>query len=324
MNDFILNFLKSKGKNFTSIQQVNFAVIGRKNSGITFHRFKNQEIYKNATYFDENCDVSELLNFDVVAYNRIACNNQNLNKLLKNNNIMLIVDIDDYWKLPLSHHLRPIYIKINDEIEKNIATADLVTTTSEYLKNKLEDFNKNIFILNNRIILPLDFKKTPQINGRVRFGVVPGSHHLDDIKIIRFPYDTDISFCGFQGNKESFEIEKHLTKNYTTVSRKYKEYLLRGYYNEKIEKKFVNENYHRYWVKSPEEYIYLYENIDVLLAPLKKNEFNKCKSNLKQLEAEATGTEIIATDIVPYKSVKNKIDNLFWFDTINRIKKNGL
>ena len=43
-----------------------------------------------------------------------------------------------------------------------------------------------------------------------------------------------------------------------------------------------------------------YQNIDVLLAPLKDTEFNKMKSELKEIECGFTRTALIAENLGPY------------------------
>lgn len=43
-------------------------------------------------------------------------------------------------------------------------------------------------------------------------------------------------------------------------------------------------------------------NLDIALAPLEDNDFNRCKSNLRVLEYAAAGFPVIASDITPYRS----------------------
>ena len=49
------------------------------------------------------------------------------------------------------------------------------------------------------------------------------------------------------------------------------------------------------------EYINLYNHLDVLLAPLEDNEFNKAKSGLKLMESSVKSTIVISNDIYKEK-----------------------
>ena len=67
-----------------------------------------------------------------------------------------------------------------------------------------------------------------------------------------------------------------------------------------VDDPFVNEKYRRMWTRDITQYATHYQNVDVLLAPLKENEFNKMKSQLKVIEAGFTDTAIIAQNFGAY------------------------
>jgi hypothetical protein len=50
----------------------------------------------------------------------------------------------------------------------------------------------------------------------------------------------------------------------------------------------------------PNEYGAMYQAFDVALAPLVPSEFNRCKSNLKMVEAGFAGCALIISDVAPY------------------------
>ena len=54
------------------------------------------------------------------------------------------------------------------------------------------------------------------------------------------------------------------------------------------------------WTRDISKYATHYENVDVLLCPLKENEFNKVKSELKFVEAGFTNTAVIAQNFGAY------------------------
>jgi len=108
-----------------------------------------------------------------------------------------------------------------------------------------------------------------------------------------------------------YEYEKAVfTDEYKLLSDK-------GYYNHLME--FVNEPYPntidqpyvRNWTLPVATYATRYNDIDISLAPLADNTFNRMKSNLKQIEAFSRKIAIICSDIPPYnvhgKHMKNCI-----------------
>lgn len=102
--------------------------------------------------------------------------------------------------------------------------------------------------------------------------------------------------------------------------------------------KFTKEKYHddsnvpyvRRWTAKPNEYAYMLDETDILLAPLVDNKFNNLKSNIKQVEASSRKIPIICSDVVPYnvegvdghncfliKSTKN--EQRTWFRAIKKL-----
>lgn len=284
---------------------------------ICYHRFRMQPIYQGATYFRSLDNLEQLKDFNAIAFNRfISLDNTRILEYCKANNITVIMDLDDYFILPQKHPLYKLYKdKLQAVVMKHLQIADIITTPSEYLAGLLN--LDNVYLLPN-IVPKQKFVKTP--SEKPRFGFVCGKYHKHDIQLVKFPKDTSITLAGFNNSKEWVEIERYLTKDYTTVSKDYKKYLLQ--YTD-TPYKGTSENYKRIWAKPLETYLEAYKEIDILLAPLVDNTFNRCKSNLKQLEAEATNTDIIATDIQPYKTVKNKVTKpKDWYNIIKEYERN--
>jgi hypothetical protein len=76
-------------------------------------------------------------------------------------------------------------------------------------------------------------------------------------------------------------------------------------------------------------YALAYNLFDVSLAPLENNLFNRCKSELKMIEAGVMGKVIIVSNIYPYTNLitkKNCIavsDNkMGWYDGMKKLIKN--
>jgi glycosyltransferase involved in cell wall biosynthesis len=57
----------------------------------------------------------------------------------------------------------------------------------------------------------------------------------------------------------------------------------------------------RYWTRDIKHYATHYNNVDVLLVPLKECQFNKMKSQLKVIEAGFMDCAIIAQNFGPYQ-----------------------
>ncbi len=96
-----------------------------------------------------------------------------------------------------------------------------------------------------------------------------------------------------------YEYEKIFTDNYNTISPRYKEHLMRFVTEEYDD--IANESYRRVWTKPINSYASNYNLFDVSLAPIEQNIFNKCKSELKIIEAGFHKKAIIASDFGPYQ-----------------------
>ena len=258
--------------------------------------------------------------------------------------VKVVLDLDDHWKLDQSH---PSYMSnrrlgINKIIASNIKKADYVTTTTELFADEIKKVNKQVKVLPNAID-PDDerFKVTKTQSDRLRFGFVMGSSHENDLKLMDgfvklLSKDTlekiQIVLCGFDTrgrmgfidqntgtityrNIEPSEsvwarYETMVTDNYSIVNPAYKQFLLT--YAQNTDWPDTNDVYRRCWTKDIDHYFQHYENVDVLLVPLVKNEFNKMKSPLKIIECGFSDTAIIASDFGPYQ-----------IDLVNAIERGG-
>lgn len=259
-----------------------------------------------------------------------------------------IIDIDDNFKLGPDH---PLFITAQRErwaeiIVNHLRNSDCVTTTTPLFANLLKKYNKNVVVLPNSIDKNMpQFKQTKNKSDRIRIGLVCGSTHMKDIELMtgigKLPKDVldkiQISLCGFDTrgqittyNKDTGQTtrrdirpeesvwaryEEFLTNNYKTVSEDHKNFL-KMFVN--VEDPFKNEPYVRYWTKDISEYAKHYENVDVLLAPLKENDFNYVKSQLKAIECGFTDTAIIASAFGPYT-----IDLVPYIEKGGNINPNG-
>lgn len=250
--------------------------------------------------------------------------------LIKFLGIPVIVDVDDNYKLGNDH---PMSITAKKEqwhipIENHLKKADYVTTTTPIFANVLKKLNKNVMVFPNAID-PLEKQyavpKTESTNGKLRVGVICGSSHLKDLELLgnlATQVDRDavqIVLCGFdtRGTRTIYhqdgtvetrkiepqesvwcEYEKILTNNYGTISAEHKDFLMK--YMEYTDDPFIDEPYRRMWTRDISEYATHYANVDVLIAPLKENDFNVVKSELKEIECGFTHTAFIAQKFGAY------------------------
>ena len=327
------------------MEKINVLVLPSDQSGVGKYRsvdphVKLQNMYPDEFHVDIDYqpnvnDLNYFKKYQIVHFHR--CIGQDYEKsvelinTLKQQGVVVIGDIDDYW-LPTKEH--PIYHlivtnKINERILKNLKACSFVTTTTEIFANEIRKFNKNVIVLPNAID-PQD----PQYNektlpsDKVRVGWLGGSSHLHDIKLLDgmvsklSPIQEKIQYhlCGFDTrgvvteiNKQNGEkvqrpikpeetvwvrYEEIFTNNYKIVSPKYKEFL-----NKFDDQEFFGlekENYVRIWTRPVTSYAKNYSKFDISLAPIKNHVFNRMKSQLKVIEAGFYKKAIIASNVGPY------------------------
>lgn len=270
----------------------------------------------------------------------------------KNNNIVTVLDVDDYWELNQfnSQFNNKPYVKLNKETANFLRIVDGVSTTTNLFANRIKKLNKNVKVFANGLNVNDDnYFTTKTKSDRIRFGFVMGSSHKHDMELVRgltnrLPKEIldKIQFvlCGFDlngtiiellPNGETrnrdmhpfetpwFEYEKLITDEYKKVSTDYMNHLFRFIPN--MEYPLVeNEIYKRCWTKPVDNYEYLehYKNVDVLLVPLQENEYNNCKSELKFIEAGVTNTAVVASNTGPYT-----IGSVNFFEKGGLINKEG-
>lgn len=254
--------------------------------------------------------------------------------MIKFLDIKVIIDVDDCPDLGNYHPMSLSAKKENwkGPILEHVRKADYVTTTTPIFAKWLSKYNKNVIVLPNAID-PNEKQyqphKNPRPGGRIRFGLICGSSHFHDIELLsgiarQIPRDKldkiQLVLCGFDtngtrtiyyydtGKVERRPIEPHesvwcryeeiLTDNYSIVSPEHKEFLLK--YEKNTDDPFENEPYRRFWTRNINQYASHYDNVDVILAPLKECEFNEMKSQLKVIEAGFMDTAIMAQDFGAY------------------------
>ena len=258
-------------------------------------------------------------------------NTPNLIKMLRQNGIIVIIDIDDYWLPTKEHPIHQLIFtnKIHEKIIANLKEASYVTTTTELFASEIKKFNPNVVVFPNAVD-PNDpqFNEPTQPSEKIRVGWLGGSSHLHDLKLMDGfvnklkPIQNKLQYylCGFdvrgvvtEINQETGEqkqrpirpdetvwarYEELFTDNYKIISEDYKSFLMKFEEKEFLESQ--NENYVRVWTRPVNSYAKNYSKFDISLAPIKNHMFNRMKSQLKVIEAGFYKKALIASQVGPY------------------------
>jgi glycosyltransferase involved in cell wall biosynthesis len=254
-------------------------------------------------------------------------------------NIVTVLDKDDYWDLPVNHirkyewEMRQMWYKT----ELSIAAADHIICTTDYLYDKIAELNQNITVIPNSINprMKMYEQREWNINAElIRFGGLWGLTHLEDIEMMRQSFikvdeqrdlrgryqfilggfamgETERNIIYVKDGKQNKiklppyetiwgKMERAMTNDYSMLrgQNEYLKYLAQ--YSEVETEKMEEKVYKRIWGRDLFEYCEGYNEMDVVLAPLADNEFNRCKSQLKMIEAGYFGRPVICSEVIPY------------------------
>jgi len=273
--------------------------------------------------------------FDIIFYNKnLSFPKPEMAQIFINivnkHNIKIVFDIDDFWVLSPTH-LNYKQWKESDsvkQVEKMIEIAHHVTTTTSLFADRIKEINPNVHVLSNALETTeyqWNYKnKIP--SDKVRFLWGGGISHMPDLRLLKksftmfdndFLEKSQLYLCGFdlrmrtpQGtikgspkdNQWTF-FEHIFTNNGRWIKDKTHKDFLNEYNdtNYGIREDVRHEFYQRRWTKPILTYGTMYQEADVVLAPLKNNMlFNKYKSQLKVIEAGIYKLPIIASNYGPY------------------------
>ena len=233
------------------------------------------------TDFDELKEFNtEVVSHIVVSRRCTVTNYKAFKEWLVANDIKLVLDNDDYWDLPKHNPAYETYKNIiSIEILETIKMADVIWTPSRYLATRMSKVNPkvDIHIVPNTLDLEQEqWKQRKKSSKEVRFGYIGALGHSRDVNEIGYNF-----------------IDKQL---YAVDLAGYPQILKASHVMQPMN---VNS------------YGKMYENFDVSLVPLQGGTFNKCKSDLKIVEAGYTRTSVICSNVTPYKEViQNNVTGL--------------
>jgi hypothetical protein len=220
----------------------------------------------------------------------------------------IIQDIDDYWALPFNHY---IYSKIDaakKQLFDQLILADIVLCSTPYLLNKCLEFNDNCHLRENYI--PIGYQQfqpeyIPVQNRKPTIGICGSLSHYDDWMSIRNQLKRIQSFK----SEFDFVVAGYADENPTSKEKW-----------DKIVNLFPNPKVFRHLPVN--QYINFYKHIDILLAPLEINEFNKSKSNLKILESSVKSTITISNNLYKEKGIEDYLstEDKSYFEHISSLR----
>ena len=321
-------------------KKIKMLVIPSDRTGVGKFRSVDPHVYIEENYGDEfdidivynmpNGDLEAFLKqYDLIHIHKQLDKQCRIIDMIKFLGIPVIIDIDDHFKLGNDH---PMSITAKKErwhepIINHLKKADYVTTTTPIFADVIKQHNKNVKIFPNAINpeeKQYAVAKNPRTD-KLRVGIICGSSHLKDLELlsgIATQVNKDkVQFvlCGFDTRgtrtiyKDNGEVEtrpiypqesvwcdyeKIFTDNYRTISPEHKDFLMK--YIAGVDDPFTTEPYRRMWTRHINDYATHYQNVDVLIAPLKENDFNKVKSELKEIECGFTHTAFIGQNFGAY------------------------
>ncbi len=269
-----------------------------------------------AFHGDDAVSEEAIADSDVVivqrTYPSLVDNYQDVVKFAKKHNKPVIFEIDDYlFDLPEDHPDRKSGAYVADLLPMlgALSDADCVTVPTGILKKKLAPFNPNIFEIPNYID-----ENLWQINERISradsheqlvIGYMGSYTHQSDLESIipalvkvAETYKDKVKFkiWGVPQHSEALDLENF-------------EYLpaISSVYTEFAEQ-------------------FKHEKVDIFIAPLVKNEFNRAKSHLKYLEYSSMQVPGIFANLEPYSAVVSDGINGFlaatqdeWYEKLSRL-----
>lgn len=231
--------------------------------------------------------------------------------MIKASPCKLIVDVDDHWEFPPEHPGRPEWEHIGGKTAmlQTLKLADAIWCTTTALKRKIELLGNAapVHVVPNRINrhdpqwAPACLK-TPSAD--LRLGVICTPAHWMNIIELRdgLHRSNNVPFWKVRAIGVAPEHRAHVK-------------FLLG--TDRVE--FAE------WA-SPFDYAKHYRDIDLMLSPLMRNEFNLYRSPIKIIECSRTGTGIMAENYGPYAGA-GQIEERGWLllpDIINEYRRAAL
>lgn len=246
-----------------------------KNTGLKFTSF-------------ETLTPKVLKDFDIIHFQRqYAPESLMILRNLKENGIITIGHCDDnVWELPRSNPAYSTYQgAVLERFQQIIAEAHAVTTSTLYLKELISKFNTNCYIFRNLVDPTIEnFRTTDRDNpNEIRIGWTLTSHHAED-------------------SEYAIPALKDICQRYQQVK-----LVFMGWLPPLIKDTLKKERYEYYDFVPVDSFYCCMANLDldIGIAPLKDNEFNKGKTGRKAQEYSILRIPMILSPVSTYDEWKH-------------------
>lgn len=250
-------------------------IVAKGSGGVEYHRLLKPFSLLANDYYITHCEgiSSEAFdyNFDVVVFSRILpiVKQKEFIKELKKRGTYVICDIDDHWILSSNHVVKKTADSMRKQSIEALLHADEVWTTHELLGRYVDKLNSNWHVIPNALD-PNDPQWQPKKEYSNRIGWAGGITHFHDLMLTKDAWgDVVPVICGFTDQPEWKRLADNFKADYINAL-------------------------------DVQNYGLLYDQFDIAIAPLEDNKFNRCKSNLKIIEAGMKGLPIFVQNIHPY------------------------
>lgn len=233
-------------------------------------------------------DISnDIINFDFIILQRDYFDFKIANILLtksKKFNFKIIYEIDDdLIHMDKSNPGYGYYMGIKDDLEHIISNVDIVTVTTNNLKDQLSYLNDNIKVIPNRLIDSWFESDKKQFNSSnyIKIGYMGSIYHSWDLILIEKAIRNVITYFTEKNVNIIFELIGGTTEELD--------------FAHQIEVPSENQEYFKFveWFKKTVDW-------DIAIAPLEYSNINDSKSELKYLEYAVLGIPGIYSDVGPY------------------------
>ena len=280
-------------------------LVNRRNpeGGVSYHRL--QQPFENSSFdydfFQVPQEIKNLRDYDYLVFNRSFGWNDNSLDLkfiedCKNCGLKIIIDIDDYWVLPDYHTIvwreDVNYPEWQRSIIRNMKAADYVWTSTPYLATKIREVvDVPVQVCRNALNYEDKMWTHPIVKKKgVNIGWIGSTTHHMDVDQLRRPLATlnkhhkvNMYLAGYSEGGWAGEVSKRFVKMFTDDGK--------------------NKNLKLIPPVHVKEYGNMYGFLDISLAPVLDNDFNRAKSELKLIESGARYVPFIGSDTLTYSRV---------------------
>lgn len=303
-------------------------------SGISYHRFVNP-----LSYLDMGTDWTiEMLWFgedehkidcDILWYSKYLRTDVKWLKKLQEKGTKIIVDVDDHWELPPSHHVYQQWKDTGrDKVTlENIKMADLVTCSTMKIQSIVRPYNKNTVVLPNAFPYgqPEYCPQSGEQREKMSFIYSGGSSHYTDVKLLegkfrRLSSDSSVVKSAeflLAGYEPQMKKMYHSPADRSADNNNYTLTESRGEWD-KMASVFKQTNSYKVLPSvNLDHYLRYYDIADVALIPLVDNTWNGYKSVLKVLEASTRKLPVICSKVEPYYPELKDYKGIMWVENNN-------